>query len=369
MKILFVTTVSSTINAFLVPHIEELVRAGHHVDVACANNQPLDSQLTGLDCRWHPIDFSRSAVSAKHTHSYLQTRRLLKQGKYDVVHTHTPIASFIVRLASHGLPVKVVYTAHGFHFHKAASYKSRLLFYTMERLAARWTDLLITINNEDHDNASKLPVRGQVGFTHGIGFQPSLTKLPADFDRQAWRQRYQIKETDQVLVFAAELSGRKNQSQLIKILPRLNQSIKLLLLGDGPLKRQYADLVRQLGVSERVIFTGYQTNITPFLAMADIAVSSSKQEGLPVNIMEALAFNLPVVASDIRGHQDLIEPGTNGFLYQTEDQLIAQIHLITLQPALFDKTVVQEMLDQFSLNQVKQELTQLYQQVGITTKT
>lgn len=367
MKILYVTTVSSTINAFLIPHIEQLVNDGHQVDLACADNQPLDARLAKLGCHWWPIDFSRATMSAQHLHSYRQLRQLLHREKYDVVHTHTPIASFIVRLASHHLPIKVIYTAHGFHFHQAASHKNRLLFYSLERLAARWTDLLITINAEDHGNALKLPVRGQVGFTHGIGFKPDLATLPADFDRKKWRQRYQLDATDTVLVFVAELSKRKNQAQLILALPRLAADIKLLLVGDGPMQSAYKALAQQKKVADRVIFAGYQTHIAPFLAMADMAVSSSKQEGLPVNIMEALAADLPVIATDIRGHQDLIQSGTNGFLYQTSAELITQINFLRHQPVPFEAATVQTMLAKFSLHQVKKELAQLYQQAGITS--
>ncbi|BAP84850.1 glycosyltransferase [Paucilactobacillus hokkaidonensis JCM 18461] len=368
MKILYVTTVSSTVNAFLIPHIEQLVKDGHQVDIACASNQPLDPQLEKLACKWNAIDFSRSTLSTNHLRSYQQMRHLFKQEHYDVVHTHTPIASFIVRLASRHLPIKVIYTAHGFHFHSAASRKNQILFHSLEWLAAQWTDLLITINNEDHQNALKLPVRGQVGFTHGIGFRPELAKLPPDFDRQQWRQRYHLNEQDTVLVFAAELSKRKNQAQLIEALPHLDVNVKLLLLGDGPMKQQYETLAKQLNVAQRVIFAGYQSQITPFLALADIAVSSSKQEGLPVNIMEALAFNLPVIASNIRGHQDLIKPEINGFLYKTNDQLVEQINLLSNQPTPFKDADIQELLAQFSLEHVKQELAQLYRQVGITTE-
>lgn len=365
MKILYVTTVTSTINAFLVPHIEQLVQEGHQVDVASAENQPLNPQLDQLGCQFYPIDFTRSALSLQHTRSYRQIRRLIKERGYDVVHTHTPIASFIVRAASRDLAVKVVYTAHGFHFHQAASRKNRMLYYSMERLAARWTDLLITINDEDYRNSQRLPVRGHVGFTHGIGFRPGVNQLAEDFDRETWRECYGYHERDTVLVYAAELSARKNQSRLIAVLPQLRESVKLLLLGDGPQRQDDELLAHQLGVSNRVTFAGYQTDITPFLAMADIAVSSSRQEGLPVNIMEALAFNLPVVATDIRGHQDLIKSGVNGFLYQTDDQLVTQIHLLLNQPAPFDPQAVQQLLANFSLERVQQELQQLYLQVGI----
>lgn len=362
MKILYVTTVSSTINAFLVPHIEALVRDGHRVDVACAENQPLDPAITALGCHWYPIEFTRQMASMQHSRSYRQLRQLLKTGQYDVVHTHTPIASLIVRLASRGLRVKVVYTAHGFHFHSRASKSKWALFYSLEWLMARRTDLLITMNDEDYKNAHRLPLRGQVGFTHGIGYQQAT---PSTGDAQALREQYELKPGDVVLIFPAELSHRKNQAQLIRAMTQLPRHFKLLLLGDGPLRDEYETQVRQTGVSDQVIFTGFQKDVAAFLAVADIAVSSSRQEGLPVNIMEALSLNLPVVASDIRGHADLIEPGTNGYLYRTTDELVHQIQAVAADLHQFDPVQVQALLAPFSLPNVQAELAGLYRQLGV----
>lgn len=365
MKVLYVTTVSSTINAFLVPHIEQLVADGHQVDVACATNQPLNPRLAELGCQFWPISFDRNTLSTQHVQAYRQIRRLMLDQQYDVVHTHTPIASFIVRLAGRQLPHRVVYTAHGFHFHQSASRKNWLLFYPLERLAARWTDLLITINEEDHQNAQKLPLRGYAEYTHGIGFKENVGNISAHFNRQQFRQKYGISPNDQVLVYAAELSDRKQQTRLLSVLPQLADNVKLLLLGDGPLRQKYETLAQQLGVGDRVIFAGYQSTIAPFLAIADIAVSSSKQEGLPVNIMEALATDLPVIATDIRGHRDLISPGVNGFLFETDDQLITQIKLVMQNPHMFDEERVQQLLSPFSLNRVKGEVRQLYRHLEI----
>ncbi|WP_367296690.1 glycosyltransferase [Loigolactobacillus coryniformis] len=359
MHLLYVTTVSSTINAFLVPHIQQLVAQGHRVDVACAENQPLAPELRGISQYW-PIDFSRQAVSQQHWRSYRQIKCLVQQQNYDVIHTHTPIASFITRLACRKLPIKIIYTAHGFHFYDHAGWRPWLLYYPLEKIAARWTDILVTMNTEDYQNAQKLPLRqaGQVHLSHGVGID--LKQIPqfTATQRSALRLKYGIKPTDKLLIFAAELSPRKNQQLLLQALAQLDTHFKLILLGDGVAKTAYQQLAKELEIESRVIFAGYQTDVHRYLAAADIAVSSARQEGLPVNIMEALAHNLPVVASNIRGHRDLIRPGENGNLFTNLPELVQQIQKAAARPPQNNAHYLQP----FTLTNVQDELKQIYEQ-------
>lgn len=365
MKILYVTTVTSTVNAFLVPHIEQLCQAGHTVAIASFENQPLDPKLTAAGCQFWPMPFSRQALTTQHIASYRAIRQLVKQEGYTLIHTHTPIASFITRLACRHLPVRILYTAHGFHFSQQAAKRQWLLYYPLERLAARWTDGLITMNAEDYAAAQRLPLRQKNGahLSHGVGFQAQ--PAPTSNLRHKIRARYGVAPNEQLLIFAAELSPRKNQARLIRLLPALKGlNMKLLLLGNGPATQEYQTLANSLGMSEQVIFAGYQNDVRPFLAAADIAVSSARQEGLPVNIMEALARNLPVVATDIRGHRDLIKPGINGYLYRTDTELIQHLKHLRDTPRPFQPAQVQQHLRPFALPQVKQELQQIYNQVS-----
>lgn len=365
MKILYVTTVTSTVNAFLVPHIEQLCAAGHTVAIASCENQPLNPKLAAAGCKFWPIPFSRRALTPQHITSYHVIRQLIQREGYELVHTHTPIASFITRLACRNLPVRMLYTAHGFHFSQQAAKRQWLLYYPLERLAARWTDGLITMNAEDYAAAQKLPLRQADGahLSHGVGFQ--ATPAAETNLRQQIRARYGIAPDELVLIFAAELSARKNQGRLIRLLPALKKlNMKLLLLGTGPAAEAYRDLATQLGMQEQVIFAGYQADVQPFLQAADIAISSARQEGLPVNIMEALALNLPVVATDIRGHRDLIKPGINGYLYHTDTELIQALKRLQQTPQPFQAAQIQRHLQPFALPQVQAELQTIYNRVS-----
>ena len=134
MKILYVTTISNTLNAFLIPHIEQLVEDGHTVDVACKLERPFEDNLLNLVGATYELPFSRSPLRNPYKQLIGQLRDIIKNGEYDIVHTHTPIASAIVRLACRNLPnVRVFYTAHGFHFLKGGPLFNWLTYYPIEK--------------------------------------------------------------------------------------------------------------------------------------------------------------------------------------------------------------------------------------------
>src|SRR5690606_17805842 len=121
MKILIVTTISNTVNAFLIPHIKMLIEEGHEVHCAFNIVQEVNEELNNLGCKIHNIEFQRSPLRKENIKAYKKLKKLIQQEKYDLVHTHTPVASACVRLACKNFNnIKVIYTAHGFHFYKGA---------------------------------------------------------------------------------------------------------------------------------------------------------------------------------------------------------------------------------------------------------
>lgn len=361
MKILQVATISSTINAFLVPHIQRLKEQGHTVEIACNLEAPLSIALK--DVRRHQVFFERAPYHPKNQLAYKQLRRLLKKQRYDVIHTHTPCASVLARLAARDMAIKVVYTAHGFHFYKGAPKKNWLLYYPLERFLARQTDCLITMNEEDYQLAQHFKLRGQgrVYKTHGIGV---TFQRPKNLETTLLRQQLGIRDYEQVMVFAGELSARKNQQLLIRAVAHLQlqgrRNVHLVLLGDGELQAAYKALVASFGLEQRIHLVGYKEDIKPYLALADVVVSASKQEGLPVNVMEAHAWGIPTVVTNIRGHVDLTHEATLGVLVDFEVESMADgmafvlDHLPEFSPSL---------APQFSEEAVVAQVNDIYQEV------
>ena len=170
MKILYITTISNTMNAFLVPHIKALVESGHKVDVAFNIVGAVSQELIDLGCTVHEISFQRSPFSSENLNAYKDLKRIIKEYDYELVHTHTPIASFLTRMVCrNNSNIKVVYTAHGLHFFKGAPLKNWLVYYPAELFASRYTDTIITINQEDYKRGKKSFKSKNVEYIHGVG--------------------------------------------------------------------------------------------------------------------------------------------------------------------------------------------------------
>lgn len=165
-RILFVATVASHIKAFHLPFINLLKEKGYEVEVACH----LDIPLNDLKYVWE-IPFSRSPYSIDNIRAFKSLRRLIQERNYHLIHVHTPVAAFLVRLAARKMNIPVLYTAHGFHFWKGAPIINHLLYKTAEYIAAPWTAGLIVINREDFEAARTLGFREgeNLFYVHGVG--------------------------------------------------------------------------------------------------------------------------------------------------------------------------------------------------------
>jgi len=325
MKILYVATVSNTVNAFLIPHIRLLVDMGHQVDVACNFVQEVNAELILLGCRFHQVDFQRSPLKIDNVRAYRRIKKLVKDGGYEIIHTHTPVASLITRIACRDLiGVKILYTAHGFHFYKGAPMKNWLLYYTLEKIAARWTDGIITINDEDRETATRFKLRrnGAIYKVCGVGIDLNKYLPQTNENKIRYRDKFGYEKNDFILFYAAELNRNKHQDLLIHVVKRLKNDIphiKLLLAGAGDLSETYMRLVENLDVANHVVFLGFRNDVQELLQLSDLVVSASRREGLPVNILEAMASGLPLVVTNTRGNRDLVENDENGYIVGVDD--------------------------------------------------
>lgn len=324
MKILYVTTISNTVNAFLIPYINMLVNLGHHVDVAFKVEREVKHEIYKMGCKVYDVPFHRLPFNRDNFKAYKRLKAIIIAGKYDLVHTHTPVASAIVRLASRNLSnLKIIYTAHGFHFFKGAPLINWLIYYPIEKWLSRYTDVLITINQEDYDAAIKGKFKSkQVVLVNGVGINLERFKPQIEAKKLALRKQYGYTTDDFILIYAGELSYRKHQDLLINVAGKLKDKIpnlKIILAGSGELEEQYNNQIKGLGVQNQVELLGFRKDINNLMNLADIAVSASRQEGLPVNVMEAMATGLPLIVTDCRGNRDLVSNNGNGFVVKMDD--------------------------------------------------
>ena len=327
-KALILASVASMIDQFNMHNIHLLQELGYTVDVIANFEQggtittertlQLKDKLEQMGVRVIHAPIPRKISSLGEIwKAYRIAKRECTGNRYELIHCHSPIGGVIARFAARKLRkngTRVIYTAHGFHFYKGAPAMNWLLFYPIERICAKMTDVLITINKEDYHFAQKHMKAGSVIYIPGIGVDTASFQEVKKY-RAAKRRELGLPENAVVLLSVGELNRNKNHEVVLRAMAELDRdNIQYCIAGQGILEEHLTNLAKDLGMESRLHLLGYRTDIRELLGMADIFVFPSFREGLSVSLMEAMAAGLPCVASRIRGNVDLIEDGKGGFL-------------------------------------------------------
>ena len=366
-KVLFVAHVDSHIQSFHLPYLKMFKQHGYEVHVASCGT----TLFPNCDIK-HNIPFQRNPLHIKNMKAYSKLKNILNENDFDMIHCHTPVGGVIARLANrfskHYQTTKMIYTAHGFHFFKGAPIINWIIFYPIERLCAHWTDILITINQEDYENAEKFKLKreGRVEYVPGVGIDiDKINAIPGD-KRQLCNGLH-ISNDSVLLLSVGELNKNKNHQVVIKALPQLPGNYHYVICGVGPLKEKYIQLAKQLGVSDRLHLLGYRSDVIRIMKSSDIFVFPSKREGLSVALLEAMASGMLCLASDIRGNTDIIQNGQTGYIFScnhfTEKiSLFFKSHIFC-----FDKwheNYNHTFAEKYGIEQIKKKMCQIYGMEG-----
>ena len=325
MKILLVATVQSHICQFHRPLVKMLHEHGCEVHVAARNNlaEKNGLKLDFVD-RVFDVPFERSPFNKKNLSAYRQLKKIIDDGDYDVVHTNTPVGGIVGRLAARKARkngCQVFYTAHGFHFFQGGPKKSWLIYYPIEKFMCRYTDELITINEEDYQLAKK-KFHVSVSRIHGIGANTEKYFPVSDDECAALRKELGFAQEQKVIICTGELNANKNQITAIHAMKQIVASepnAVLLLAGNGPTHDDLENAIMELRLAKHVILLGYRTDLERYVKISDLVISCSKREGLGLNLVEGMLCKKPVVAAINRGHRELVQDGKNGYLVQALD--------------------------------------------------
>lgn len=375
-KVLFVASVvKKHIMVFHLPYLEWFKNNGYEVHV-CANNDYENKEECNIPfCdEFYELPFERSPLKKGNILAYKKVKTLINQNKYDIIHCHTPIGGALGRLAAKNAKrngAKVIYTAHGFHFFKGASYKHWLIYYPVEKLLSKYTDILITINQEDYDAAINKKFKAKnVVLLNGVGINLEKFQPQTEEKKFLLREKYGYSADDFILMYAGELSYRKHQDLLINVAGKLKDKIpnlKILLAGNGDLEEQYRKQINDLGVHNLVELLGFRKDIDNLMNLADLAVSASRQEGLPVNVMEAMATGLPLVVTDCRGNRDLVTDNENGYVVGIDDveKFADSVEKLYKSKELMQKFGEKslENIKRYSLDSVLKEMDDIYSEI------
>lgn len=333
-RALMYASVASMIQQFNMENIRLLLAQGYEVDVACNMEQgstisseriaAMKQELENMGVHIFHIPVPRKVTSVGEIFRSLKISiKIMNERRYSLIHCHSPIGGMICRLANrlckHYKTTKMIYTAHGFHFYKGAPKKNWLMFYPVEWFCSKYTDVLITINEEDRALASEKMRAKEVVYVPGIGVD---VKKFADVAVEKGQKRAEIgvPKDSTLLLSVGELNENKNHSTVICALGQLrNDKIHYAIAGLGKLDNELVELARKLGVEKQVHLLGFRTDVKELYQAADIYVHPSYREGLPVSVMEAMAAGRAVICSRIRGNSDLIREGVGGWLLSAED--------------------------------------------------
>lgn len=364
-KILYVATITEHFYYFHLPSMQMFKELGWQVDVASHG----DKELPFCDTHYE-IPIKRSPADVENLKAYKQLKKIIKENNYDIIHCHTPMGGMLARLAArsqrkHG--TKVLYTAHGFHFYKGAPKLNWLIYYPIELVMSHLTDCLITINDEDFEFSKRHLKAERTEKVNGVGYNSDRFFPVSSEEKSELREKLSYSHNEKILIYVAEMNANKNQSMLLRALKILNDKhgdVRLLIAGADNFNGEYPRLAKELGVQDKVEFLGHRNDINDLLRLSDIAVGSSIREGLPVNVMEALASGLPVVLSDNRGHRVLAQNGKNGYVVDVNDyvsmaQCIEEIAYDSDKYAEFSKNAV-ESVKPYSKENVLLELKEIY---------
>lgn len=352
--VLFTASTYSHIQHFHLPYLHAFSELGWKVHVACGSPPASVSDAEHVFC----LPFVKKMSSPENFRAQRMLRDLMRENDYSLVCTHTSLAAYFTRRAAAGLTRRppVVDVVHGYLFDRNTPVLKKSVLLAAEKFAAPQTDLLLTMNSSDYAAAVNYKLARHIRNIPGIGFDPGRFHAADPALREEMRGRYSLSPSSVVMIFAAEFSGNKNQSALIRGLTLLPENFYLALPGGGKKFDECRALAAKLGMSERIIFPGAVGDMVPWYSMADIAVSSSRSEGLPFNIMEAMSCGLPVVASNVKGNSDLIDDGRSGLLYPFDDAeaFSAQIMRLYGDKALWQSAADAARLDveAYSINKV-----------------
>lgn len=328
-NILFITTVGGFLTQFEKNDVRILSDLEYNIHYA----SNFENTVYELDMKFlksygvtsHNIVIRKHPVNIVHNlKALIQIRNIIKSENIDVIHCHNPMGGVLGRIAVLLLWKKkptVIYTAHGFHFYKGASKFVWCTYYLVEKWLAKYTDYLITINDEDYQMAQKFYKKNdknRVFKIPGVGvdiekFQDNTVNV------EEMKNELQIPSKFFVILSVGELNDNKNHKVILQAIENMDENVFYCICGKGESSEELKKLIKEKNLEDKVKLYGYRNDIPKVLACANCFVFPSKREGFGIAAVEALAAGVPVIASDCRGTREYMKHRENGFICDAND--------------------------------------------------
>lgn len=372
IKLLYILNVADRVNNFSYTSMLAAKELGFEFHIAGNWSYASDREKIADEEKYgikiHQIDFVRTPYHPGNIKAYKQLKTIAKNEQYDIIHCNTPIGGVVGRIIGKKLKTKkIIYQAHGFHFYKGAPKINWLIYYPIEKRLAKYTDAIITINQEDFALAKekfRLKNHGEIYYVPGVGTDTDFYNFDCG-TREIHRTELGLSDSDFAILSVGRLEMNKNTETLIKAMAVMkNENVKLIVCGDGEQREYLEKLSERLGTEKSVTFLGTVSNLQEIYRAVDALASSSYREGLSRTVMEAMASGLPCIVSKIRGNTDLIEDGKGGFLCEPDNaNAYAQAITALLQDVSLRESMKNENLKRirsFSIPTVVSETKKIY---------
>ena len=242
---------------------------------------------------------------------FFELRNVIRACAPDIIHLHSSKAGLIGRMVARSLKIPSIFTVHGWAFTEGVSKNRRILYRIIERSMTFLSDKIITVSNYDKNLALNYKIGNSNLITtihNGIHDVHSST-------RPAPTSTHVIK-----MIMVARFDEPKNQRALLQALSAIrNLAWEMEFVGDGPSLNGVRSYAEELGINERVFFSGARNDVATRLNAADIFLLISDWEALPLTILEAMRARLPVIASNVGGIPELVDDNQTGLLINRND--------------------------------------------------
>ena len=294
--------------------LNSLDRNKYDIYVISKPGGPLVEKVLELGYNYIPLSSFRRSISVLDFVAFIKLITIFKHYKFDIVHTHSSKPGFIGRIAARIAEVpKIVHTIHGFSFHYAQPLIIRFFYQVLEKFVSQFCDKIVFVNNFEREFAIKYRIVNEkkaITIYNGI-----------KFDKKEIKKIY--RKGDNVFIIGSVLRFEKIKNIIITIkaaieVCKVNDKIVFYFIGDGKLFNECRQMVSEANLEENIILPGWKNNITEWLVKFDVYLLFSIAEGLSISILEAMSIGLPIIASDVKGNNELVS-NTNGVLVPIND--------------------------------------------------
>lgn len=385
MKLLHICAVGFTVKNLLKPQIDYFLDKGLSMEIACSGGKEVQ-ELQQQGYIIHPISIDRKIDPLSNLKSSIKLNQLIRRGRYDLVHVHTPIASVLGRVAAKLARTKrIVYTAHGFYFHDNMPIKQYRFYHNVERASGWLTDLILTQSQEDLVTAQKTGLCRTEKLRYlgnGVDIERFKVANLIPEKQRKLREELQLPKTaSPIIAMTGRITEEKGYRELIEALEKVKleaPNLHLLVIGGqlsserDAFQSQLGQLIKQQNLEQNITFTGFRSDIPELLGLADVFTLPSYREGLPRSILEAMAMELPIVATDIRGCREAVVDGKTGFIIPPKNsgklaEALARLLANNGLRTSLGKAGRQRVEAEYDENLVFKRLAQYYAELGVMT--